>query len=320
MNKFLYLLLLPIIVYANPSWFYNITPTSKNEIIGYGVSDKLSIAKQNAMSDIVKTIYIDINTQIDISKSLKDGDYNKNVSSILQTKTKATLSGVEFIKVEEFDGIWYVSAKYDNSPIEIKLKNKLTKNLKDEHQNRYLQNTNLFNTLNNEINVKLNYKLIRKDNLWQIRYKDIMFPLKQDEFYKLFSNQKNQIISLIANKKIYKENDEMYFNINLKKRGYISILYVEHNGKVGVVLSNKLENKNFTYPDLKSEDTFKVVNPYGKTIKELYVILYSKKQIDLSEFENVSNNLLDNSNYNFDKLIKKLSNVKYSTFTIKIRK
>ena len=53
----------------------------------------------------------------------------------------------------------------------------------------------------------------------------------------------------------------------------------------------------------KSEDVFKIANPYKKTIQELYVAIYSKTPIHLHEFENVSKNLLDESNYNFDQLI-----------------
>jgi len=305
----LLLLLLPISLLAQPSWFYNKKPTSKNEIIGYGVDSKLSQAKQNAIAEIVKTISVEVDTSTDISKSKIDGNYKKDISSNLSTKAKATLSGVKVLEVVELDGKWYVASGYDNSPIEQKIKKLLPKNLNNETQNIYLKNTRLFKNLNNEIGVDLNYKIVRKDNLWQIKYKQIILPLKQDQFYKLFSNQSNKIVKLKANQKTYKQYDQMYFDIKLSKRGYISILYVEHDGKVGLLLSNKLENKNFTYPDLKSEDTFTVVNPYGKTIKELYVVLYSKNMIDLSQFENVSDNLLDESNYNFDKLLEKLDSV-----------
>ena len=111
----------------------------------------------------------------------------------------------------------------------------------------------------------------------------------------------------------------MNFIIKHKNKGYISILYVEHNGKVGVLLANKRSNKSFVYPKKDSQDIFKITNPYNKTIKELYVAIYSKKPIELYEFENVSENLLDESNYNFNKLIEKLNYLDISTFVIKIR-
>lgn len=316
----IFLLFFPFALFANPLWFYNLKPSDKNEIIGYGMASTLSNAKQNAITDIVKTISVEVDTSTDISKSVKNGKYNKNISSNLSTKSKASLSGIKVLNVEEIKGNWYVASSYDNSPIDIKLKKLLPENIKEEKQNNYLRDTELFQIFNSKIGKKLDYKIIRKDNLWQLRYKDITLPLNQSDFYKLFSNQSNKTITLKANKKVYKENDEMYFKIDLSKKGYVSILYVEHNGKVGVLSANKLKNRKFTYPDLKSEDTFKIANPYGQTIKELYVAIYSKEPIDLDQFENVSDDLLDESNFNFHKLLEKLSKYKPSTFTIKIKK
>ncbi len=316
----LVLLILPIVLFANPSWLHNIKPTSKNEIIGYGIDKSLSQAKKSAMSDIVKTISINIQSSTNISKSSVNGNFNSDVATNLKTKAQATLTGIEFIKVDQINDLWYVSAKYDNSPLEIKLKKLLPNNLQNEKQNIYFKNTPLYKILNNEISKKLNYQIIRKDNLWQIKYKDTFLPIKQDNFYKLFTNCSNGQVTIKANKNIYKENDEMYFNINHTHNGYISILYVEHNGKVGILLSNKQSSQSFTYPNLKSEDTFKIANPYNKPIQELYVVLHSNNKIDLSEFENISDNLLDESNYNFSKLTTKMNNYNFSTFVIKIRK
>jgi len=334
MNKF-NLILLPVIILflgcatkevkittvkdSEPNWFYTIKPTNKNEIIGYGIAQSLVEAKKIAMSDIVKSISIKIQSSANISKSSIDGIFNTNISTNLQTKSAAILSGVKFIKTEQIGKLWYVSAKYNNAPLELKIKALLPQNIKIEKQNNYLKNTRLFKKINKEIGISLNYQIIRKDNLWQIKYNDILLPINQDNFYKLFSNYKENKFFLETNKTIYKENDEMYFNLYNQQDGYISILYVEHNGKVGVLLANKSSNKPFKYPDLKSEDTFKVVNPYNKPIQELYIALYSKNKIDLSEFENISDNLLDESNHNFHILLNKLNNYRFSTYTVKIK-
>jgi hypothetical protein len=320
MTRILFLSFLPMLLLANPSWLYNIKPIDKNIIVGYGIDTKLSQAKQNAMADIVKSISVEVDSTINISKSNQNGKYKKDVTTNLQTKAKATLTGIEIINAEELDGLWYVSSQYDNSPLELKLKKQLPTNISNESQNKYLKNTELFKTLNSEVGVNLNYSIIRKNSLWQLKYKDIILPIQQDNFYKLFVNQSNENIMIKANQEVYIENDEMYFNINLSQKAYVSILYVEHNGKVGVLLSNKMSDKSFTYPNLKSEDTFKIANPYNKPIQELYVALYSKNKIDLSEFENVSENLLDTSNYNFDKLIRVFSNIQFTTYSIKIKK
>ena len=319
MIRILILSLFPVFVLANPSWLYSLEKTHKNEIIGYGIDKNQHQAKQSAMADIVKSISVNVKSDTKITKENQKGKYNKDISTNLETSSEAKLTGLIFTKVEQLNGLWYVSAKYDNSPLELKIKKLLSKNLQNQTQNMYLRNTPLFHSLNKEISKKLNYEIIRKDNLWQIKYTDILLPISENNFYNLFVNYKTNDISLIANQKIYNDNDKMYFNINHKKAGYISILYVEHNGKVGILIDNKKSNKSFSYPDLKSKDNFTIVNPYNKPIKELYIALYSVNKIDLSEFENVTDDLLDDSNFNFGKLIKKFNKYSFSTFSIKIK-
>jgi len=320
MKKLFLIFFVPIVLLANPDWFYNLKHTGKHEVIGYGADADLSKAKQSAISDITNSISVSVSSSVNISSSDTGGKAKQNSSVNLQTESKAVLSGVEFIKTEQQNGIWYVVARYDNSPLEVKLKRMLPKNIKNEKQNKYLKHTWAVRSLNAYIGKKLDYKITRKDNLWQLRYGDILIPITQEDLYKFFSNQKNSKISIKANQNIYRQNDEMYFNIKQKEKGYVSILYVEHNGKVGVLLNNKKSFKSFRYPEANSEDIFKIANPYGKTIREMYVVVFSKQPISLHEFENVSENLLDESNYNFHKLVEKLNSVDFSTFVIKIRK
>ena len=320
MYKIFFILILPVLSFATPSWLFNIEH-ERSDIIGYGMNASLLKAKQSAMADITHAISVSVESNVDISTRDSDGKVSSDSAVDLHTSSQAVLSGVEFIKVEQENDMWYVAAKYDNSPIEIKLRKLLPKPdiSIDESQNRYMKNTPLIKMIDAEVKQKLNYKLVRKDNLWQLKYQDILIPLSQKNFYKLFSSQKAKDISIEANKKIYKEDDEMFFRIKQSEPSYISILYVEHNGKVGVLLANHKSQKSFTYPDAKDEDLFKIANPYGKTIRELYVAIYSKKPINLDQFEGVSQNLLDESNYAFDKLISMLQKYDYSTYEIKIR-
>jgi len=318
MKKIFLILLAPILLFATPSWFFHLKHDGGGEIIGYGMDEDLKKAKQGAILDITNSISVSVSSSIDISSSDIGGRAKQDSSMNLHTVSKAVLSGVEFIKIENEDGMWYVGAKYDNSPLDVKLKKLLPKNLKDEKQNAYLKHTWGIQKLNSKIGKKLNYELVRKNNLWQLEYKEFLIPMNQEDLYKLFADVKNKKISIKANKKIYKENDEMYFYIKHKKMGYISILYVEHNGKVGILLANKKSYKSFRYPDKKSEDIFRIANPYKKTIKELYVAIHSTRPINLYEFENVSENTLDESNYNFHKLITRLDKLNFCTFVIKI--
>lgn len=316
--KIILYLFIPAIAFASPSWLYNISHT-KNDIVGYGISKDLREAKNSAIEEISHCLHVSVDSSLSMSTIDKDAIVKQSSSASLKTNSKVVLSGVEFIKLENDAGLWYVAAMYDNSSLDIKLKKLLSKKLQNETQNKYLTKSPLILDLNKELGIRLNYKIVRKDNLWQLKYKDILLPINMKNFYKLFSNQNNPNLSIVSNKNIYKENDEMYFTVTQKNKGYISILYVEHNGKVGVLLVNKKSNKSFTFPD-SEEESFKIANPYAKAIKELYVVLYSSNPIDLNKFENISEDLLDESNYNFDKLLSKFNEIEYSTYEIKIRK
>jgi len=50
----------------------------------------------------------------------------------------------------------------------------------------------------------------------------------------------------------------------------------------------------------------------------MYICVYSETKLDLREFENISDDLLDESNYNFDKLLDIIQNKKFSTIKLKI--
>ncbi len=312
-------LIFPVILFSSPEWLYKIEH-DKNIIIGYGIGKSIQAAKKNAVSDIANTLYISVDSSVDITNSDNNGKINNIAKTHLKTNSKATLSGVKFIKTEFEDNYWYIAAKYDNSSIDVKLKKLLSIGYEDEVQNSYLQHTPLIKKLNKEIGKKLNYKVIRKNNLWQLKYNDILLPINENNFYKLFSTQSTKSISIKPNKNVYKENDEMFFKISHKDEGYISILYVEHNGKIGILLDNYKSKKSFTFPDIKNEETFKIANPYNKSIKELYIVLHSKTPINLHKFENISDDLLDESSYNFDKLILKLHDFNFATYEIKIKK
>ncbi|MDF1878267.1 LPP20 family lipoprotein [Sulfurimonas sp. SAG-AH-194-C20] len=317
-NIFLIWLLVPFLGYASPNWMFKIEH-EKSIVIGYGVGVSLKEAKQSAMSDITNFLSVEINSDMAISSSDVNGIASNSSYAKLRTSSQAQLSGIEFIKIKQEGNLWYIAAQYDNTPFSVKFAKLIGIVSKNEVQNKYLKNTALFSSLNKEMECNLNYSLIRQDNLWQIKYKKSIIPLNQKEFYKLFSSEHNEIIYLSANKKVYKEQDEMYFNIQHKKPGFISIVYVEHNGKVGVLLDNIPSRGDFKYPDIKDEDVFKVSNPYRKTVKELYVAIYSQKSLNLQEFENIGDSQLDESSYNFDKLVKLLDKNDFSSYIVKIK-
>ncbi|MEA2050236.1 MAG: LPP20 family lipoprotein [Campylobacterota bacterium] len=297
----LFILILPIYLYATPNWFYNI-PSKSYEIVGYGVDENLQIARDIAKAEISKTIKINISSNTNLNKSIIDGNYNKTHLSKISTSTNATLQGIKIVKEEFIDDKWFVLAIYDNRTL--------------------IQKINIKHPKFKESNLKdiQNLKMIRKDNSWYLKIKNDLYLLNNQNFQQIFSNIEHKDLIFQSNKSIYKSQEQMQFKITAPNKGYVSILYSESNGKVGVVLANKNINKELIYPKQNDENQLIAYNPTKNTIVELYIAVYSKDKLDLQEFENISENILDESNYNFDKLLDIIKNNKFSSIKLKIRK
>ena len=98
------------------------------------MSADLQKAKQGAILDITNSISVSVDSSVNISSSDINGRAKQNSSVNLHTRSKAILSGIEFVKAEKEGGIWYVGAKYDNSPLGVKLKKLLPDILKDDRK------------------------------------------------------------------------------------------------------------------------------------------------------------------------------------------
>jgi len=241
-------------VYATPTWFYNI-PSKSYEIIGYGIDKNLQTARDIAKAEISKTIKIKILSNTNITKSIIDGNYNKSNTSKLATSSGATLQGIKILKEEYKDNLWYVSVIYDNrtllQKINIKYPNYKLSDLKDIQK----------------------IKIIRKNSNWYLQIKNNMFLLNTQDFIKLFSNVSNKVIRFTTNQQIYSYPDTMRFTIESKQKGYISILYSEQNGKVGIILDTHKLDKKFTFHNKRDEHQLVVYSPTRHTHTELYICI-----------------------------------------------
>ncbi len=294
------IILLPIYIFATPIWFHH-TTTKSYEIVGYGVDNDLQIARDIAKAEISKQISVKISSNTNLNKSIQNNNYKKTFQNHISTSSSSILNGIKILKEEKEDNQWYVVAIYDNRTLISKIQDKYPKykksNLKD------IKNLNI----------------IREHNNWYLKIKNDLYFLDKQNFLNIFSNTQNKDIKFNPNKTKYNSYDEMRFDISTTHKGYISILYSEANGKVGVILSNNKIKKNLIYPNKKDENQLIAYNPSSKTIIEWYICVYSSKKLDLSEFENISENPLDESNYNFDKLLDIIKYNKYSSVKVKIR-
>ena len=99
---------------SQPSWFYNLTPSSY-EIIGYGVDVKLSNAKKSALADISQTISVNVATAFDSMKRINHEEVSSDVQQNIHTASKAIINGAKVLKSLHKDGLWYVAVVYNES-------------------------------------------------------------------------------------------------------------------------------------------------------------------------------------------------------------
>jgi hypothetical protein len=301
-----------------PEWFFEL---SKNnyEIIGYGQGDKLARAKKEALSDISQMLKVKVQSSFSSKERLHNNEFDSDVKQNLETSSTAILTGARVTKSYQNDGIWYVAVVYDTSSLGMKFKRAMQNNKLINEPPNYLTETSLVNEINSEIGATLRFSLLRENSLWKLKYKNIKYSLMENDLVKLFRFAVGKNINLKLNKKIFYPNDNMMFSIQSQQKGYISMLYVENDGKVGVLFANKKSKDTLSYPEKGSGEELIILNPHKKVLHEMYLATWSQQKIDLSAFEDVQGDYLDVSNYKFNTLVQILDEVDYSSAVVKIK-
>jgi len=314
----LFFLGLQTAVADQPDWFLKPSINSY-ELLGYGQDTRLDKAKDMAFKDIIQTIKVEVSSSTNITKTLQNESFDNKVIQNLNTSSSAVLLGARVKQAKQVDGVWFVSVVYDTGTIAAKFKRSFKgRKLKDEKSN-YLSITGLISNINKKVGKSLRYELIRKNDLWMLRYKDIEHVLSESDLIKLFTFHSDKSIKLNLNKKIFYPQDQMKFQIKSNNTGYISMLYVESNGKVGVLFENQKSHSKTNYPAKNSDIELTVANPSKKVLHEMYVALWSQNKLNLTPFEDVQNDYLDSSNFKFNELIRLLDQVNYGSVVVKIK-
>jgi len=279
-----------------PLWFHHLQGKSY-ELFGYGVDGDLSTARNMAKNEVAESLRVRVQSSFSLNQSLEGTKAKQSAKSSLHTQADAILEGIEVVKEVQKDGKWYVALKYDNRPLFEKIQAKYP-HFKKPH----LQEVHL----------------VRKSNAWYLNVKGELFLLSKENFIELFENHDSNITKLSLNKNKFNSYDKMEFNLQTKKEGFVSLFNVESGGKVALLFANVKVKKSLHLPR-KSDDALIAYNPSQKTITEMYVAIYSKKKLDLREFERVGTELLDGSNYNFHKLLAIIQKYNFTSLRVKIK-
>lgn len=315
---FFYMLLASVFASATqPKWFYQLN-LKENEIVGFGVSDTFEKARVFALKEISETLQVKIKSEYTSIESIDNSIVTSNSISSIDAVSNANLFGVTVFRSEEIDGQWYVGMLYDNSSLAVKIKKVMSTNSTEYSnvQNVVYSRSRLINNLNSELDKALDYRLVRKNKLWCLNVENNSFPLNERQVTQLFHSYDSPELKLVVNKKHFIPGEYLNFKVLMEKPGYVSIVYAESSGKVGVILDNKQAKKSFSFPDGNIE--FIISNLGHVTLTEMYVVLWSEKRVDLDQLNNVSASYLDESSYGLDLLLSMLTNISYSSVIIKI--
>lgn len=317
-KKFLFLIFyfsLPLL--AAPNWYYKQDKKHENELIAFGADKSLQIARQLAKTELAKSIKINISSNTNIKKTFQNDTLKKDIKSFIKTSTNIDLNGLKIEKEEFYNNIWYVKVSYDNRSLLEKIQ--ALKSYFKNYKVATNSNIDFYENINKLLGFNVKTKLFRKNSSWYLKIANKTFLLNNSDFSNFFKNRNNKNIEFKLNKKTYKYPEEMTFTLKSKTKGFVSILYSQENGKVGILLNNENISNKLQYPKEDSQDSLIVYNDSKYTLKEQYIAIYSKNKLDLSNFEDVDENKLDESTYNYDKLLNLLEKNIYSSKQIKIK-
>ncbi len=309
---------------ATPSWFFKLTSSKTNSYIGYGSGLNIVLAKQEAFTDISSQISVSVDSTMKQEEKMENGKFTRaqNFSS-LQT-SNALLNDYKVIKMEYSNGTYFVAIEYENIPSLDKFINKvaLLAPKKTSLYNAYLQQTSIAKKLKKALHRDIDFKLVRKDGKWFIKYKSVIQVLDKKDFASFFTSTENIGLSLQTNKRrnILYDGDKFYFKVKSSKDGYVSILTVYEDGTVATLVRNiKISKK--TLEKIPDED-FESIPQAGLIVKgvetyDLYVLVYSTKKLHFDSFAYADSELINEEKYkNFDELIEFLDKKNFTTLKV----
>ncbi len=301
-----------------PNWYTNIQIKEKNIIIGYGEGKTLKEAKSRAKEDIAQTVLTTINSSFTEKTVQENDNLESKIETLLQANTKLNLYNVRRLKEEQKGGIFYLALKYVNLNLTYRVK----KNIKDfeclDDIENYLHTTPLIKKLSSDLECKLDFKLQRLNKVWNLSYKQYLFPLNEYEFEKLFVTKKSSLFNFKISKSPLIDGEEFYLTFKTKKRGYITLLNIYENGIVTLLRKSQKIEKDLQIPSKKSKEVFEAgLVDKNRDSYELFVAILSEKPLDMSRFFYADESLASSQrDYKFDELLDILENYEYSTLFV----
>jgi len=286
MKKISVILLFTLHLFSSePNWFYNISHKDF-EIIGYGVGQTRKEAKQNARIEITNSISVQVQNSFFRENSLENGKYRKDIQQNSSEKSFAKLDNLEIMKIEYLGDRYFVAIKYLNISFIKNLKYRIGDRKIAKENNRYLQKTLFLQELKQEFGFYPKIEIYRDI----LTIGDFSFKISQEILGKLLISVDNQNLNLTIPKKL--KNGELYFiQVQVKKKGFLTLIQIYKNGETSLLFANKIVSKNMIleYPNSENFDGIETYLANG-TLKtqDLTMAVLCRKKRGFEYFDSIS--------------------------------
>ena len=309
-----------------PSWFLqrSYQPAKSYEVIGYGMGKTLKEASLHAKEDIAGQLMTEISSTKKSRLQSKDDTLARSLDIEIDTQVHTVLSDLKSVKTQRAGGKFFVALKYENLKLSQRLVRKAEKIVCLHHPlNPYLAATPMYQEIKKTAGCDIDVSLVRKDRAWFIAYDTVLLPIAPVDYKDLFVSVKHSPVTLSISKSPLREGEYFFFTLHASQRGYVTLLDVYANGMTAVVEPSFLMEKGQTrrLPSEDAQSNFEAaVLDEGVPTYDLYVVLFSRRPIDVSRFETTGDTLLFGEDaYMADRLMRLTAKYPFTTLFVRTK-
>ena len=309
-----------------PSWFLqrSYQPAKSYEVIGYGMGKTLKEASLHAKEDIAGQLMTEISSTKKSRLQSKDDTLARSLDIEIDTQVHTVLSDLTPVKTQRAGETFFVALKYDNLKLSQRLVRKAEKiACLRRPLNPYLAATPMYREIKKAAGCDIDVSLVRKDRAWFIAYDTVLLPIAPVDYKDLFVSVKYSPVTFSVSKSPLREGDRFFFTLHASERGYVTLLDVYANGMTAVVEPSFLMRKGQTrrLPSEDAQSYFEAaVLDAGVPTYDLYVVLFSRRPIDVSRFEATGDTLLSGEDaYMADRLMRLTAKYPFTTLFVRTK-
>ncbi|MCK5196811.1 MAG: LPP20 family lipoprotein, partial [Spirochaetales bacterium] len=235
-----------------PDWYLD-READSGFITGMGEGETREIAKANALREIAEQLEVRISAKTVVVEKEYQGEFSLLFEQNIEAATDIVLSGTEVVMEEKCGGLYYVTYRYDNRPLRIRVLDtahngeitSLTSGMESSFQ-QFLP----FSRFLRENKVPGNFMLSRNNDVWNVSVGNRTFAVSGREFAKDFFNAggDGEIAlvqgflngSAIIGQPVdtLRQGQTFLLSITPAITGFLTLLYVDNAGIVVSLLEN----------------------------------------------------------------------------------